>query len=645
MNTTNFPPMIRTTIFALFAGLCILTSQAQESDWQPTPDDFVAAYDSFPGAEAVILGEWGEVVAQRDGIRLKYTVRIHVLNESGREYAEIETAFNRRSGAFKVKNAAAYNLLESGEVDISELDKDDIFKEKIEGDAMSIKFTIPDVRVGSIITYTYERKLGSPYGYTWRFQSPIPAIESTVSFVADPELNYSNVVLGALAHKLENLGNQTFKMAWLPAQKEEPYIPNEGNYEPRIRFQLAYYYDPSKLKNVEVIRTWNSFGKSFLELEYVSDPGRKRKALREQAQTICAGIEDKEAQARAIYQYLQENMEWDGEYDLIPTKEPIDVLEEKSGTSADINNLMYHMMSEMDIDCHHAAIGTRDHSIMIPAFTILSQFNTMLVYCTLGDKQYALDATDPLRPFELPPRSTLNRIILVVKEGSTRWEEMPINKVSTQMVSGFLKLEPDGGLSGSSKLSHTGYLALAGKKLIQEEGIDAFWEWRMDEGFDPGNIASYKVLGVNSPDSTLEVTIDFDYPSFAMAAGEFMYLQPVFVDKILENPFKDSVRIYPIDFSYPVKSTYRVSYIIPQGYAFEEGPNNSRVVLPQKELSFTYMAEDAAFSYNVMNEFAMQKTFYQAEDNGMLRTIYDEIISRHGQQIVLKKTEEPSEDE
>lgn len=637
--------MIRTTTFALLWALFILPSIAQDSDWQPSPDDFVAAYDSFPGAEAVILGEWGKAVAERDGIKLLYTVRIHVLNESGRDYAEIETGFNRRTGAFKVKNAVSYNLLESGEIEVSELEKDDIFKERIEGDAMSVKFTIPDVRVGSIITYSYERKIGSPYSYTWRFQSPIPAIESTINFIADPELNYNNVVLGALAHKLENLGNQSFKMSWLPAQKEEPYIPNEGNYEPRIRFQLTYYYDRAQLKNVEVIRTWNSFGKNFLELDFVGDPGRKRKAIREKAEAICAGIEGKEAKARAIYQFLQENMEWDEEYDLIPTKEPIDVLEEKSGTSADINNLMYHLMKGVGIDCYHAAIGTRDHSIMIPAFTIISQFNTLLVYCTLGDKQYALDATDPLRPFELPPRSTLNRIILVVQENDTRWEEMPINKVSTQMVSGFLKVDPSGGLSGSSKLSHTGYLALTGKKLIQEEGIEAFWEWRMDEGFEPDNIASYKVSGVNGPDSTLEVTVTFDYPAFAMTAGEFMYMQPIFVDKILENPFKDSVRIYPIDFSYPVKSTYRVSYVVPEGYTFEEGPNNSRVVLPQQELSFTYMAEDAGFSYNVMNQFALQKTFYQAEDNRMLRTIYDEIISRHGQQIILKKTEEPSEDE
>lgn len=637
--------MIRTITLTLFAGFFILTSQAQDSDWQPTAEDFVAAYDSFPGAEAVILGEWGDLVAERDGIRLKYTVRIHVLNESGREYAEYETSFNRRNGAFKLKNAISYNLTESGEVEISELSKDDIFKERVTGDAMSIKFTIPDVRVGSIITYNYERKTGSPYSFVWRYQSSIPAIQSTVLFTSDPELNYTNVALGALAHKMESLGGQNFRMSWLPAKKDEPYIPNEGNYEPRIRFQLSYYYDPAQLKNVEVIRTWNSFGKTFLELEFVSHPGRRARTIREMARNICRDTSDPEQQARAIYRFLQENMEWDREYDLIPTKEPIDVLEEKSGTSADINNLMFHMMSEMGIDCSHAAIGTRNHSIMIPAFTILSQFNTMLVYCTFGDKQYALDATDPLRPFELAPISTLNRIILVVAENNTRWEEMPINKVSTQMVSGFLKVDSSGYLTGKSKLSHTGYLALIGKKLIEEEGMEAFWEWRMDEGFDPDNIASHKVLGLTDPDSALTVTLAFDYPNFAMTAGEYMYIQPIIVDKILENPFKDSVRIYPIDFSYPVKSIYRVSYVVPEGYAFEEGPTNSQVVLPQKELSFTYMAEDAGFSYNVMNEFAMQKTFYQAEDNGMLRTIYDEIISRHGQQIVLKKTEQPSEDE
>ncbi|MDP5169481.1 MAG: hypothetical protein NWR72_04500, partial [Bacteroidia bacterium] len=113
--------------------------------------------------------------------------------------------------------------------------------------------------------------------------------------------------------------------------------------------------------------------------------------------------------------------------------------------------------------------------------------------------------------------------------------------------------------------------------------------------------------------------------------------QPVIVDRITENPFKDSTRIYPIDYPFASSSSIRLSYILPEGFSVESGPGNSRVSLPDKEMSFTYIGQDQGPYYSVMNQFTLSHTYYSANAHIYLKTIYDEILSRHGQQLVLKR--------
>ena len=274
-----------------------------------------------------------------DEIRLTYYVRIHILKESGREYADVEARYPKKDGFMRVKKAMAYNLSESGEIVVTELDRGDILKEAIDDDVMELKFSIPDTRVGSIITYEYERKIPSIYTYTWRFQSPIPCVVSKFSFSSDSKLNYSNVFLGVMIDKLISSGNDHV-MTYLPGTVEEPYVPNERSYQPRMRFQLASYFSEARQTNVPLLTNWPTFGQAFLELDYISRPGKKKGKLREEAEKLTLGYETPEEKARVIYQYILDNFNWDEEYRLIPEQAPMDLMESKTGSSADIKDIL-----------------------------------------------------------------------------------------------------------------------------------------------------------------------------------------------------------------------------------------------------------------------------------------------------------------
>lgn len=612
-------------------------SFSRPRDWRPSPESFAATYDSFPGSEAIILSEKGFLSIVAGEMRLLYAIKIHILKEKGRDYGQVSLGYFGKKGEIDIKLAHSFNLNEAGEVEMSTLQEEDILREKMDDGYTNLRFNLPDVRVGSIINYVYEKTITNPYRFSWRFQNDVPTLQSTFGLDYGSSIAYSLAFLGPMASKLESLPNDEYRMKNIPARKEEPYVPNEGNYEPHIRIEFSHNRAYGPFSKSLFQRGWKFFGNEFRALSFVVEPGKKSRAVGKKVRELCVELDDPELRAREIYRYIQSTILWDGDDNIIPSQSPYEVLTSQTGNTAEINNLLFHMLLMAEIEASPALVGTRDYSTMIPDFYIASQFNNLLVTCRVGDKEYALDATDPYRPFGLPAARQLNGIYLVMGEDSTAWKQIPIASPSIQGVRGLLKIETDGHLSGKVTFTHEGYSAVLARTILEEGEMKDYWNWRMDQGFDQNWISESKVIGVTDPDSQITVTTILDIPDFAMSAGEYLYLQPIFVDRLLTNPFKDSVRLYPIDFPYPFASETRISYLIPEEFTPEDRPGNTKIMLPGGGMNFVYVTEDLGFGLSVMNQVILKKTFYEVEEYGSIKQIYDEMLNRHGQQLVLKR--------
>lgn len=630
--------MLRFVLLVLILpGSVCQASFSRLRDWRPSPEAFAATYDSFPDSEAIILAEKGYISIVGGEMRLLYSVKIHILKEKGRDYGQISLGYFGKKGEIDIKVANSFNLNETEEIEMSALQEDDILREEMDDGYTNLRFNLPDVRVGSIINYVYEKTISNPYRFSWRFQNDIPTLQSTFGLDFSSTMAYSLAFLGPMASKLESLPNDEYRMKNIPARKEEPYVPNEGNYEPHIRIEFSNRRAYGPFSQSVFQRGWKFFGKEFRALSFVAEPGKRSKAVKKKVRELCDELDDPELRAREIYRYVQSTILWDGEDNIIPSQTPYEVLTSKTGNTAEINTLLFHMLLMAGIKASPALVGTRDYSSMIPDFYIASQFNNLLVRCKLGEKEYALDATDPYRPFGLPAARQLNGIYLVMGQDSTTWKKIPIAFPSIQEVRGLLKIETDGHLSGKVTFTHKGYSAVLARTLLEEGEMKNYWSWRMDQGFDQNWISEFLVIGVTDPDSQITVTATLDIPDFAMSAGDYLYLQPIFVDRLFSNPFKDSVRLYPIDFPYPFASETRISYLIPEEFTPEDRPENTKIMLPGGGMSFVYVTEDLGIGLSVMNQLVLKKTFYEVKEYGSIKQIYDEMMDRHGQQIVLKR--------
>src|SRR5687768_7983476 len=114
-------------------------------------------------AHAVVLSDVGStsIVGNSKGgfsLEFKRHRRVHILNKNAYDEADIEIdLYTNDNATEKLENlkAATYNL-EGGKIVEAEFEKDNLFTEKRSRHLVVKKFTLPNVKEGSVIEYEYK---------------------------------------------------------------------------------------------------------------------------------------------------------------------------------------------------------------------------------------------------------------------------------------------------------------------------------------------------------------------------------------------------------------------------------------------------------------------------------------------------------
>jgi len=181
------------------------------SDLSPTEDEV------FKDAEAVVLNKniyfiYGSVLYVKE--------RIKIINKDGFAYA----TKNIRFSDIESLKAYVYNL-EDGKVVKTALSKKDIFIEKVDDDSKITKLVFPNVKIGSIIEYSYKVDyIIMSYIYT-QSTIPIKKIKVTIENASRTELKFSQNPLSNVHLKLiSTLAQQIYSAKNVEELKDEDYV-------------------------------------------------------------------------------------------------------------------------------------------------------------------------------------------------------------------------------------------------------------------------------------------------------------------------------------------------------------------------------------------------------------------------------------
>ncbi|MCU0446119.1 MAG: DUF3857 domain-containing protein [Microscillaceae bacterium] len=651
--------------WAIMGFFCLHPALAQEEKFGKIDPKWFAmkSYAADTGAAAVVLFDVGKTYFNyNEGRDLFLTherhCRIKIFKKAGYEQANVQIPLFIGNSLNKEDleriRAVCYNM-EGGKVVETEINKKDIFEESITKNLKLKKFTIPGIKEGSIIEFSY--RFNSDFIsqlQEWKFQTDIPSLWN--EYIADiPEFFdyqqfplmqipfYINKTEGSNMSIGTNIINGT-KYRWAvkdaPAFKTEKYITTVDDYISKIEFQLR----GTKFQGVYQTRigSWAGVGKSLIEDEDFGKQLNKRGLIKEVVAELTAGINEPEKKMRKIYDYIKDNIKWN-EYNTYYVKDNVKkVLDNKKGSSAEINFLLIAMLREAGIEeAYPVVLSTRKNGKLNPFFPRIDRLNYAVVYVKLGEKVWMLDATDPLLPMGMLPFKALNWQGKIIAEKGIAWIDLyPKTGESYGHVIS-LKFDAEGNLKGDITTQARDYAAHQLRTEIGDipEKEEKYIAEKFKKYADKFKVHEYKIENLKDVYQPLKTTCKIEIENPLL--GDRMYLEPYLIKAFAENPFKQEERSFPVDFGHPITESYMLMITLPEGIDIEEMPKSMTLMTPDKSASFTYTVGKAGNMLQLRSKLTIEKPVYEPEEYSQLRNFFMQLIAKQSEQIVLKKVQKP----
>ena len=654
---------------------------------KPDPADFEAK--NFVGdsaAAAVVLYDGGLASFRLDGTSFKLemtrTTRIKILKKAGYDYATVEIPLYHREGnEEKIVGLKGFTYNEvGGKVEKIKLEAANLFTEERTKNVRVRKLTLPGVREGSVVEYSY--MVVSDFLFNlqpWTFQRDIPTrwseyravipeyydykmlmqgyeplalqtreevgAQYTASMLVDKAdgVTPSGGVTSHTARATETIQARATNYHWamrdVPALREEPFMTTTDDYVARIDFELAGTRMPNSSYH-NVAGTWQKLNEELLESEEFGLLLDRGGFLKEQVQPLVAQYPDPVARAAAVRALVLHNVKHDGTSRRLASGSLKHTWEQHRGSSADVNLLLIAALRQAGLAAQPVLLSTRAHGRVNQSFPLIEQFNYVVGVLPLADnKELLLDATEPLLPCGVLPARCLNqvgRLIVAPKEGEGRWVSLAPAQRHSHYQQVTLTLDAQGNLTGKVHEEHGGYQGAQVRSKLAELG-EKKYVTELASRHPNWEIPSYTFAANTEVDKPLSLNYEVRQAAAASGSAQELYLKLMSHFGEGRNPFNHEERKFPVDFGAPTQDVVMLTLQLPTGYAAELS-KPTLVSLPDQGGSYVYsVTSPTPGTVQLVSRLTLNKPVYGAEEYASLREFYRLALAKQAEALVIKK--------
>lgn len=649
--------------YYIFCFICIVFTSitfSQENKDVPNfrvsiSDLKMTSYAKDSTANVLVLYEQGNSYVNNQEYDLRTTEKhkIKIFNKEGFDQANITIYLYKKDvNRFEeVKNIIAntYNL-EDGKVISTKLDENNIYKEEYNKNYTLVKFTLPNIKEGSVFTYSFTKTSPFMFKYKgWDFQGEIPKLYSEYCASIPAYWKYNTKLVGSKKLSIHesktkkacliiSTGNKIncldsrYAMENIPAFINEKHMTSKSNYLARIDYELKTYTSRHGTK-YDYSKTWKTVDKDLKTDDNIGRQLLKSTKKEELLNSDIINETDALKKAQGIYKYVQENYTWNGDNKIFKDVSVKNLIKNKSGNVSSINILLHNLLKASKIKVKPILLSTRNNGFATKRYPVISDFNYLIVQATINKKNYLLDATDNYLSFGDIPFRCLNQYgrLLDFKNGSN-WIDIKPNNSSHTSYNVELKINETSKLTGSVKTERTGYHALKSKKSYFSNK-EVYIE-KLENNSPYIEIINHESSS-NKTDTDFTESYQIEYTHDEK--GETLYLNPFFYKFFSENPFKLQERNYPIDFGYRSTYNYTLKLNIGTNYSIIELPEDILLNLPNDTglLSFSTKVIDNAI--NVFIKISFNETIYEPEHYSALKEFMSKVVDIQTNSIIVLK--------
>src|SRR5215510_3249352 len=642
----------RCLVSSLFLLAAVSACAQRSEDWLPiTPQDRqIKDVPGDPGAPAVQLyyADFRDDVRESEFI---YT-RIKVLNEKGKEYANVEIEVPPH---YSLSDLQARTIHPDGSIVEFTGKSFEKLIVRYRGEKLIARtFTLPAVTVGSILEYKY-RLLWSHYFFDplWNVQHELYTVKEsfwlrrytgplqTRHLSDETRLSYvtSNMPAGAVPK--DTGPGVELQIENVPAFKPEPYMPPAANFKAQVQF----FYGGREIESPDVF--WRELG-----LEWYGKSEHfigNHQELKTAATQITAGETDPEKKLRKLYARAQQtrNLSYERqrsgeesrEESLKANENVMDVFNRDYGFRNEIAELFAALARAAGFRAELMRVSTRRDRVFDPKLLSENQLEAEIVRVRLNGSDLFLDPGTRFCPFGLIAWTYTSGPALQLDKNGGSFTVVPTATAdkSVSRRSAEIMLRGDGSAKGEVTIEFKGNDALQ-RRLDALDTDDAGRKQSLED-----ELRSWLPSGAlvqlkggqkwNSSEEPLTAQFAVELPGFATVAGKRLAMQANLFRSIQSDAFAANERRYPVYFPYTYEEIDKVALHIPEGYSLETIPNGQDVKLPSTRFITTRSYQEGQLL--LTRALVVNSIYFQPEQYAMLRNFFNKLRAADEEQMVL----------
>ena len=570
-------------------------------------------------------------------------VRIKILNKNGYDAATVRVILyegeHGREEKIEDVKASTFNLI-NNEVVETKLVKTDLLSEKYNKKFTKKTFTLPNLKEGSIIEYTYTTRSDYiTFLRSWKFEGENPCLYNEYT-VAIPDILFyitelkstlplklsqkeyassytlmDNAEFSYSASKTFSVNSNIVEKKWsinnVSSIKEEPYLRTVDNYTSKVNFQLKEIRIPNEPVD-NVFSSWKKANEKLRKSEYFGEQMYANNHwLQEPLNKIVGNITDTLLQIKKVYEYVRNNFtntKEEGIY-LSDNTTLKDIFNNRKGTSAELNMLLVAMLKRLNIDAEPVILSTRDNGEVHTYFPILSEYDYLIVRANHEGKDYFMDASEPYLGFNKLPLKCYNGYARVLTP-DTYPQLFNSNQVEENEYVGIMISGDDKGFTATCQ-EELGYYK---SEKFREEFINKpdkeIIEYLKKDFPIEAMISELNIDSIHNFNNPLKMSYIADFNM----TDDIIYLNPLLKYAIKENPYKADTRKYPVERAYTGNYNYSVTVMIPDNYTVDEQPQPTKLVLNDYDGYFEYLISSSKNIIHIKCKLLINKAEYPADN-------------------------------
>lgn len=626
-------------------------------EWLPiTPEELkMTGVSEAPGAPAVLLFrqvDRNDVGVQRARGATEYNyVRIKVLTEEGRKYANVEIPFLKRRTS--ISGIHARTIRPDGTIALFDGQVHEQTIEKTQGTKYLAKtFTLPDVQVGSIIEYHFNVDFEDYYLFRsyWIVSGELftkRAVFSLKPYDRPPwTVQWSwpaGLPKGTEPPKEgpDHIVRMTTQN--VPAFVTEDYMPPRNEVEFRVVFT---YHDEIPEMNAD--KYWKQFNKKKNgQVEGFID---KRKAMEEALAGMVSASDPPEVKLQKIYARVQQiqnlsylprkSAEERKHEDIKDNKDVEDLWKHQYGTGWDITWLFLALARAAGVEAYPCLVSGRSEYFFNKDRVDGRELDANAVLVKVNGKEEYFDPGAAFTPFGMLPWMETGVAGLKLDREGGSWIQttMPMSEDTRLERVAQLKLTGDGDISGKLRITYVGLEAVA--RRIEGRNEDEAARKKILEEEVKGTIpAGSEVELTNTPDwqngnNPFVAEFDLKVPGWVSSAGRRAMLPTGLFSASEKHLFEHANRVWPVYFRYPYRKVDNLTFELPQGWKVESLPKG--VDQDSKAVQYTLKVEDTSGTLRIHRVLRSDLVMVDKDHYPVLRNFYQLVKSEDEQQVILQ---------